>query len=1053
MGGDDDTTTVTENPKFKSSSSSIERSYNNGNISNNSDSSDLKRYLKNFMLFSNLEKESEKLRREQQLSKIVKALMYFENKLRKEQEVIQQQLCEKDRVINRQMHTISNMKEKLSVVQTNNSNTSNNNNDDDDFINLPETSGFCPMCRKKYYHHASKSISTQTINNDSNNKFSTNISDGMLQLSTYSYTNIYSLLFNCFFSHFIEFHFFVDYSSIQSIEYMSSSEEQEALLNPNPFSKARRSKKYTSKKSYKGYLQSRPRTSNQTSIEDDEHQQQQQHKLQIQNSDSNNNNINVNRQHSINSGKGPLSSTTTTSTSKNVSGAAKFSLIMNDIHGIKHEQQQKNKHEIYDDTHSTKINRMHGISSQQQQLQQQQKIQTTATTTTTMSSVNEGREEEIEEAETEAKNIVGDDDVDEDEERGKKKKKMSVKNGNHQSAINNKIENVEDDHQQKVTMTRKYCDGDLDVKQKIATRDDWYISDVDEQETSLVKTPYGNVTGVSNSVLECVNQILLQQSMDDFIESHHHHNHHNVHSNHKNNQQQQQQRGNEEKRSSYVSTTSTNDSKESSSTNVTPPTRSNKRVHFSTKNSMVQITPLPRQSLSDIHDNSTYENQSTYSNEYEPIGSARTYVDMDSKSLDNYKPKLPPKPDNLIKLTKQRQLFVQEPIYMKNKNGSEYDMNESEPDYCSISEIQDNINNSVKIVTAEIHNDAKNVDEEDDNDDDNDDDDVDDNDEDNDDNEYSEIKEVPTHNKNNSNNSSHSLNVSDVIAAEESFEDVPKLPNVYSIVPLPSTPPIRKETPTKIIGHDNYITKSPMKKKISSQSSTYFNEMKKSSLKSSSLPPKIPPPQPPPSAMNNVTISLKDQQQQQQHQQTIKIIDEKFQDEFDWYNLDAEYTKTMDVIPTQIENIEEMYQFDDENLNDKESDIKVEYNLEFEFDKLQQDEVEEEEIDDDEEDQPQNSLKSIEIETNNINDGFTTVIKINNNNNEVGSSSSSELSSTPPLSPPVQSVLKATTNLELAETPKLDLKKKLNYEKFLSESGMLSKSLLGRKKFYAGSFV
>jgi hypothetical protein len=164
MGGDDDTTTVTENSKFKSSSSSIERSYNNGNISNNSDSSDLKRYLKNFMLFSNLEKESEKLRREQQLSKIVKALMYFENKLRKEQEIIQQQLCEKDRVINRQMHTISNMKEKLGV-QSNS----------DDFINLPETSGYCPMCRKKYYHHATKTISTQT--ND-NNKFSTNISDG-----------------------------------------------------------------------------------------------------------------------------------------------------------------------------------------------------------------------------------------------------------------------------------------------------------------------------------------------------------------------------------------------------------------------------------------------------------------------------------------------------------------------------------------------------------------------------------------------------------------------------------------------------------------------------------------------------------------------------------------------------------------------------------------------------------------------------------------------------------------------------------------------------------
>jgi hypothetical protein len=80
MGGDDDTTTASENPKFKSSSSSsIEKCYNNGSIGNSSDSVELKRYLKNFMLFSNLEKESEKVRREQQLSKIVKALMYLYN--------------------------------------------------------------------------------------------------------------------------------------------------------------------------------------------------------------------------------------------------------------------------------------------------------------------------------------------------------------------------------------------------------------------------------------------------------------------------------------------------------------------------------------------------------------------------------------------------------------------------------------------------------------------------------------------------------------------------------------------------------------------------------------------------------------------------------------------------------------------------------------------------------------------------------------------------------------------------------------------------------------
>lgn len=158
MGGDDE---IMENCKSSGKSNSIERQqphHNNG--------SDLKRYLKNFMLFSNLEIESEKRCRDAQLSKIVKALMLFEKKLRKEQEIIQQQLCEKDRVINRQMHTISNMKEKLKLGE--------NNTVSDDGISLEDSAEFCPMCRKKYYLRAFKSMSTQT-NLDG---FTNNISDG-----------------------------------------------------------------------------------------------------------------------------------------------------------------------------------------------------------------------------------------------------------------------------------------------------------------------------------------------------------------------------------------------------------------------------------------------------------------------------------------------------------------------------------------------------------------------------------------------------------------------------------------------------------------------------------------------------------------------------------------------------------------------------------------------------------------------------------------------------------------------------------------------------------
>lgn len=155
MGGDDETM---ENSKSSSKSNSIERQQQNNG-------SDLKRYLKNFMLFSNLEIESEKRCRDVQLSKIVKALMLFEKKLRKEQEIIQQQLCEKDRVINRQMHTISNMKEKLKLGGENNCYEA---------ITLEDAAEFCPMCRKKYYLRAFKSMATQT----NLNGFTNNISDG-----------------------------------------------------------------------------------------------------------------------------------------------------------------------------------------------------------------------------------------------------------------------------------------------------------------------------------------------------------------------------------------------------------------------------------------------------------------------------------------------------------------------------------------------------------------------------------------------------------------------------------------------------------------------------------------------------------------------------------------------------------------------------------------------------------------------------------------------------------------------------------------------------------
>lgn len=760
---------------------------------------------------------------------------------------------------------------------------------------------------------------------------------------------------------------------------MSSSEEQEVLLSPNPFSTARRSKKYTSKKSYKDYLQSRPHGG---SVDSNRNKSINANALSqskdFPSSDKNNNTIGA-RGASIEHINGISKSSICGG------GAAKFSLIMNDIHGIKQQKQQQ-----VDDSHSLKINRMHGISL-----------------TTLNVTANEGKEKEILTISPHNNDNSGnvssiDADSHDDAIKVTVTDDKNEFNDNNNNINNNNNGNHNHNHtimsNGTATITRKYCDEGLEVKQKIVTRDDWYISDIDENDIiGTPKSPYGNIsTGVSNSVLECVNQILLQQSMDEYIET---------------------QTDNKPKETTKESQNST-----ATSTNSVAPTRSNKRVHFSTKNSMVQIKPHPRHqhhhSLpSDINSdddvlNSTYENQSTYSNEYELIGSSRTYVDMDAKStIDNFKPTLPPKPSNLMKLqqiAKQR-AFVQDQIYTKKSN-SDYELNESEPDYASISEIQDTIK-SVKVVTAEIHNDADNL--------------V--------DNEYSEIKEVPTP-------------TPECVNEDDSFADVPKLPNVYSIIPgngeTPTSPTTKKDSSSspnnnnKCIGHDNYITKSPMKKKIPIAN---FVNVKKEKEKSKILTEMNKKQQQPP------PVPMK-------HQQTIKIIDEEIQQEFDWYNLDAEYTKTDIVITPQIENIKEMYQFDDENVvNSDDAVVKVEYNLEdFEYETVPSSEC---------------SVNGIEIETNNNN--FTTVIKINetssiSSSQSTSSSSSSSASSTSSTceihkTSPVNKKSTTTNLMELAETPKVDFKKnnKIRYEKFLKESGLISKPILmSKKKFYAeGSFV
>lgn len=493
---------------------------------------------------------------------------------------------------------------------------------------------------------------------------------------------------------------------------MSSSEEQDALSRPNPFTTARRSKKYTSKKSYKDYqdfnfnnLQNKINGGVKTEVPS--------------NSDSNNN-INIDSRGLYNS------------SSKSVTPGTTFSTIMNDIHGIS-EDKQKNS----GDSHSLKINRMHGISIEAEKAASEQ-LNTTVT---------------------------------------KENSKFSNENTNNQA------------------LPRKYCDG-LEVKQQIVPRDDWYISDLEDTEILGGKRSNGSCRqGVSNSVLECVNQILLQQS-DDFIES---------------------QKKFPHKETNHVA------AKVQKPSNTPARVR---RVHFSTKNSMVQIAAVPS-SPRIIRE----EKQCT--NDYEPIGLSRITVKKVEKVADNYKPALPPKPDNLMKLksiTSQKNSFQSPEVVKKSVD---YDYGSDSPDYCSIAEINESI--STRVVTAEIHNYSDN-------------------------NDYSES-----------------------LYKDNSFEDVPKLPNVYSIIPgIPKYEHPSPKLPQTFneIDHDNYITKSI----VSTDSESFRKKPQR------------------------IVVPIEPQQAPQ------KIQIEEFQHEFDCYNLDDFVEEGNGVSPAPNEKLDELVQMYDLDL-------------------------------------------------------------------------------------------------------------------------------------------
>ncbi|EDW12079.1 uncharacterized protein LOC6576649 isoform X1 [Drosophila mojavensis] len=244
------------------------------------------------------------------------------------------------------------------------------------------------------------------------------------------------------------------------------------------------------------------------------------------------------------------------------------------------------------------------------------------------------------------------------------------------------------------------------------TTDDWYASASDQEELStapVVAKSYGH--GAVNPVLECVNQILLQQSMEETL------------------------REPSTPKSALAPKTGSNLPRRSSLSGRSG-TNGRKRVHFSTKNSMVHVprhddeeeqhnanelishyhpmaeTAATAAAAAAAGSGDTLNYESIYSNEYEPIGSERAsnlYVDMTAATADanvgcaktpqKLPPALPPKPANLLKFKKSLQQ-LEEHLDEDEGDCAASTTTTSEPDYCSIAEVGVT---SVQIV-ADVHN-------------------------------------------------------------------------------------------------------------------------------------------------------------------------------------------------------------------------------------------------------------------------------------------------------------------------------------------------------------
>ncbi|XP_037032642.1 uncharacterized protein LOC119071727 [Bradysia coprophila] len=384
--------------------------------------------------------------------------------------------------------------------------------------------------------------------------------------------------------------------------------------------------------------------------------------------------------------------------------------------------------------------------------------------------------------------------------------------------------------------------------------EDWYASasDMDDSDNALSK-PYG--TNAVNPVLECVNQILLQQSFDGMMEK-------------------------------------SNEAPDSLPKDVN---LRQKRVHFSTQNSMLQV---PRDNQN--HQNhltpsrereQSFSYESVYSNEYEPIGSENVsshhYVDMEHKSSNEeaqkiekskIPPALPPKPANLMKLKHVLGMRNDNNVPIKQLENklkpdaeSEPDYH-TEPDYCSISEV-DNIK-TVKIV-VDVHKSADSI-----------------------------SVSSDTHTE----------------MTDESFADIPKLPNVKAII----SP--KKTSSSTFISQDNYITKSPAKQlPIQNRPPNSMNLVDIRIKKPTPIKPATP------KAMTTVDIKLTAAPASTPPHTAIASNDLPIQAEFDWYNLDAEYGKfTQSTENGATKDADILLELDSQN-GHVNNNVGIEYNLDMEF--------------------------------------------------------------------------------------------------------------------------